>query len=153
MFKEFRDFALRGNVVDLAVGFLIGGGIAPIARSLVDDILMPPIGLLLGNVNFEDLFLVLRNGSGEGSYATRQAALDAGAVIVAYGKFINTCITFMIVAWAAFLFVKLINRLHRKEDKSIAAQVIEQRSCPFCFSKIADRATRCPQCTSALELP
>lgn len=111
MLNEFKKFAMRGNVVDMAVGIIIGASFGTIVKSLVDDIIMPPIGLVLGNVDFSDLFLVLKQGTVAGPYATVEAAQKAGAVTLNYGAFINNVVTFLIVAFAVFLLVRAINRL------------------------------------------
>lgn len=149
MLKEFKEFALRGNVVDMAIGILIGGAFTPIAKSLVDDVIMPPIGLLLGRVNFDDLFVVLREGSAPAPYASLEAAREVGAVTINYGVFVNTLLTFLIVAWAAFMIVKGMNRLRRAEEGA-APEEPTTKSCPHCQSTIPIKATRCPQCTSEL---
>jgi len=115
MLKEFREFAMRGNVVDLAVGVIIGAAFGKIVDSLVKDVIMPPIGLALGRVDFSNLFLVLREGGQPGPYATVDAAAKAGAVTLNYGVFFNTAISFIIVAWAVFLLIKAMNRLKREE--------------------------------------
>jgi large conductance mechanosensitive channel len=121
MFKEFKEFALRGNVVDLAVGVIIGAAFGKIVESLVKDVVMPPIGVLLGRVDFANLFVVLKHGAQTGPYASVDAAAKAGAVTLNYGIFINTLISFAIVAWAVFLLIKLINRLKREEAAPPAA--------------------------------
>ena len=121
MIKEFKDFAMRGNVVDLAVGVIIGAAFGKIVDSLVKDVIMPPIGVLLGKVDFSNLFIVLRNADTPGTYATVEAAQKAGAVTLNYGLFINVCISFVIVAWAVFLMIKLMNRLKRDEPAAPAA--------------------------------
>jgi len=121
MFEEFKKFAMRGNVVDLAVGVIIGAAFGKIVDSLVKDVVMPPIGLLLGKVDFSNLFLVMREGSQSGPYATIDAAAKAGAVTLNYGVFINTLISFVIVAWAVFLVIKAMNRLQKKEEAPPAA--------------------------------
>lgn len=118
MLKEFREFAMRGNVVDMAVGIIIGAAFGTIVQSLVNDIIMPPIGLALGNVDFSNLFLVLREGTPAGPYPALQDAMKSGAVSINYGKFINTIISFLIVAFAVFLLVRSINRM--KKDKEAA---------------------------------
>jgi large conductance mechanosensitive channel len=115
MLKEFREFAMRGNVVDLAVGVIIGAAFGKIVDSLVKDVIMPPIGMILGKVDFSNLFLVLREGPVSGPYVSVDAALKAGAVTLNYGLFINVMISFVIVAWAVFLMIKLMNRLKREE--------------------------------------
>lgn len=114
--KEFQDFAVKGNVVDMAVGIIIGGAFGTIVKSLVNDVLMPPIGLLLGGVDFSDLFINL----GQGSYDSLEAANEAGAPVIAYGSFINNVISFLIVAWAVFMLVKAINALKKKEEEKPA---------------------------------
>ena len=146
MFKEFKDFAMRGNVVDMAVGIIIGAAFGTIAKSLVDDVIMPPIGLLLGGVDFAGLFIVLKAGTVAGPYASLAAAQEAGAVTINYGVFINTVISFLIVAFAVFLLVRHINKLKREEEAPPAEPTT--RDCPFCLSTIPIKATRCAHCTS-----
>jgi large conductance mechanosensitive channel len=121
MFKEFREFAMRGNVVDMAVGIIIGGAFGLIVSSLVADIIMPPIGLLLGNVDFTDLFVILKEGTPPGPYASLEAAKTAGAVTVNYGLFINRIISFVIVAFAVFLLIKSINTMRARQEAAPAA--------------------------------
>lgn len=121
MLKEFKEFAMRGNVVDMAIGIIIGAAFGKIVDSLVRDLIMPPIGLLLGKVDFSNLFLVLREGAGTGPYLTVEAAQKAGAVTFNYGAFINTVISFLIIAFAVFLLIRGINRLKRKEEEKPAA--------------------------------
>ena len=121
MLKEFREFAIKGNVVDMAVGIIIGAAFSKIVDSLVKDVIMPPIGLLLGKVDFSNLFVVLREGGAAGPYATVEAAQKAGAVTFNYGVFINTIVSFTIVAFAVFLLIRAINRLKRKEEDKPAA--------------------------------
>jgi len=121
MLKEFREFAMRGNVVDMAVGIIIGAAFGKIVTSLVNDLIMPPVGLLLGNVDFSNMFIVLKNGAASGPYLTVEAAQKAGAVTFNYGSFINTCVSFVIVAFAVFLLIRTVNRLKRKEDEKPAA--------------------------------
>ena len=116
MFKEFREFAMRGNVVDMAVGIIIGGAFGTIVMSLVTDIIMPPIGLLLGGVDFTDLFLTLKEGASPGPYATLAIAQEAGAVTVAYGVFLNSVISFLIIALSVFFLVKGVNAIKRREE-------------------------------------
>ena len=149
MSKEFREFAVKGNVVDMAVGIIIGGAFATLARSLVDDVLMPPIGLALGGVDFSNLFLVLRAGTPQVPYATLEAAREAGAVTIAYGVFVNVVVSFLIVALAVFFLVKGINSLKRKEAAP-APEPPGTKDCPFCATAIPIKATRCPHCTSEL---
>ena len=147
MFREFREFAMRGNVVDLAVGIIIGAAFGKIITSLVNDIIMPPIGLLLGRVDFSNLFI---NLSGQ-SFTSLAEAKAAGAPTINYGMFLNAVMDFAIVAFAIFLLVRSINRLTRQPDTVPAAPT--SRECPFCMSSIPLRATRCPQCTSNLQAP
>jgi large conductance mechanosensitive channel len=148
VFKEFKEFAVKGNVVDMAVGIIIGGAFGTIVKSLVSDVLMPPIGLLLGNVTFSDLFITLSAGDPAGPYLTQQAAADAGAVTINYGMFIDNVVSFLIVAFAVFMLVKSLNQLKRKEEA--APPPPDKKDCPFCCSTVAIKATRCPSCTSEL---
>lgn len=147
MLKEFKTFAMRGNVVDMAVGIIIGGAFGTIVKSLVDDVLMPPIGLLLGGVDFSDLFVTLKEGAtAVGPYETLSAARDAGAVTINYGLFFNALVSFLIVAFAVFMLIKAINRLQREKEAPAAAPTT--RDCPYCLSAIPLKATRCGHCTS-----
>lgn len=148
MLKEFKEFAMRGNVVDMAVGIIIGGAFATIVKSLVADVLMPPIGLLLGGVDFTDLFILLKEGTSAAPYVTLAAAQEAGAVVISYGVFINAVISFIIVAFAVFLLIRSINRLRREEE--IPAAEPTTKDCQYCFSTVAINATRCPHCTSEI---
>lgn len=148
MLREFKEFAMRGNVLDLAIGIIIGAAFSTIVKSLVDDVIMPPIGLLLGNVDFSNLFLVLKSGEPAGPYASLAAAKAAGAVSINYGAFVTTIINFLIVAFAVFLLVRGVNKLRRQEDASPAAPTT--KACPYCLSTIPIHATRCAHCTSEL---
>lgn len=148
MLKEFREFALRGNVVDMAVGIIIGALFATIVQSLVDDIIMPPIGLLLGGVHFANLFILLKAGSPEPPYASVADAQAAGAVTINYGAFINTVVTFLIVALVIFLLIRSIARWRREGEEALAG--VRNKDCPYCLSTIPIKATRCPHCTSEL---
>ena len=149
MLKEFKEFAMKGSVLDMAIGIVIGGAFSPIVKSLVDDVLMPPIGMLLGGVDFANMFAVLRQGAeAAGPYETVAAAQEAGAVTINYGIFINTIITFLIVAFAIFMMVKAINRWKREEEAPPAEPTTKQ--CEFCDTEIPIAATRCPHCTSEL---
>ena len=148
MFKEFREFAMRGHVVDMAVGIILGAAFGTIVKSLVSDVIMPPIGLLLGNVDFSNLFIVLKSGAAAGPLATLEEAQKAGAVTLNYGVFINTIVSFVIVAFAVFLLVKNINRLKRKEEAPPKEPTTKE--CPQCLSTIPIKATRCAFCTSEL---
>ena len=143
MWKEFKQFILRGNVIDLAIGVIIGGAFGKIVTSLVDDIIMPPIGLLLAKVNFSNLFINL----GKTPYATLTDAKAAGAPTLNYGLFINTMINFLIIALVIFWVVKAINQM-KQIEKPVE---ITTRECPFCLSQIPRKAHRCPHCTSEVE--
>ncbi|MBN1978667.1 MAG: large-conductance mechanosensitive channel protein MscL [Anaerolineae bacterium] len=142
MWKEFKTFIARGNVVDLAVGVIIGAAFGKIVTSFVNDVLMPPIGLLLGSVNFANLFITLSGGA----YATLEEAQAAGAVTINYGLFINTIIDFLIVAFVIFLVVKQVNRLKKPTPPAEPTT----KECPYCLSAIPIKATRCPHCTSEI---
>ena len=143
MLKEFRDFVMRGNVLDLAIAVIIGGAFGKIITSFVNDVLMPPIGLLLGGVNFSDLFIALDGQS----YESLAAAQAAGAATVNYGVFLNTVIDFLIVAFVIFLILKVANRMNTPAPAPAAPTTKE---CPHCFTTIPLKATRCPNCTSQL---
>jgi len=150
MLKEFKEFAMRGNVVDMAVGIIIGAAFGTIVSSLVSDIIMPPIGLLLGNIDFSNLFVVLKEGAkAPGPYASLAAAKAAGATSINYGFFINTVISFLIVAFAVFLLIRGVNKLRRQEEAP--SPVPTTKECPYCFSTIPIKATRCGHCTSELK--
>ena len=143
MWKEFKEFALRGNVLDMAVGIIIGAAFATVAKSLVDDVIMPPIGLALGDVQFQDMFLTLQAGDSPGPFPTLAAAREAGAVVIGYGAFVNNMVTFFLVAFAVFMIVKMFNRLRRGEEAKPTT-----RECPLCLSVIPLKASRCAHCTS-----
>lgn len=144
MLKQFRDFISRGNVIDLAVGIIIGAAFTTVVNSLVNDILMPPIGMILGGVDFSNLFVTLSDGT----YDSLAEAQAAGAATLNYGLFINALINFLIVAAALFFIVQTLNRLKAEEE----AAEPSTRPCPHCISEISIQATRCPHCTSALEV-
>lgn len=146
MVKEFKEFAMRGNVVDMAVGIIIGGAFGKIVSSMVNDVLMPPIGKAMGGVNFSDLFVVL----GSGDYASLKAAKDAGAAVVAYGQFINVVIDFIIVAFCIFLLIKAMNAMKKKPAPTPATGPIS-KDCPYCLSTIPIKAMRCAHCTAELK--
>lgn len=147
MFKEFKEFAMRGNVVDMAVGIIIGAAFGTIIKSLVDDVLMPPIGLLLGNVDFSNIFITLKDGAkAAGPYAALAEAKAAGAVTVNLGVFINSIISFLIVAFSVFLVIKGMNKMKREAPPPEP----NTKECPFCFTAIPLPASRCPHCTSEL---
>lgn len=150
MMKEFKEFAVKGNVMDMAVGIVIGAAFGTIVKSLVSDVIMPPIGLVLGNVDFSNLFVVLKDAAeSSGVYATLADAQAAGAVTLNYGLFINTIISFLIVAFALFMVIKNVNRLKREEPAPAPAPTAKE--CPQCFSTINIKAVRCPNCTSTLQ--
>jgi large conductance mechanosensitive channel len=145
MLKEFKAFVLRGNVLDLAVGIIIGAAFGTIVKSLVDDVIMPPVGLALGNVDFANLFFLLKPGSkAPPPYATVADAHAAGAVTINYGQFINTVVAFLIVAFVFFLIVRVANRFYPRDAAA------PTKECPYCRMPIPVGATRCPQCTSEL---
>lgn len=153
MWNDFKEFALRGNVVDLAIGIIIGSAFTTIVKSLVDDVIMPPIGLLLGNVNFADFYWVIKPGNTPGPYGPLANAQEAGAVTINYGVFINNLIAFLIVAIVTFLIVRGMNQLYmasqRSEGQEEAAPTT--KSCNYCKETIPVEAIRCPFCTSHLE--
>lgn len=141
MFKEFREFMTRGNVLDLAIGIIMGAAFGAIVNSLVKDVIMPPIGLLLGKVNFDALYV---NLSGQ-HFPSLAAAREAGAPVIAYGAFLNAVISFLIVGFVVFLIVRAVNRLRRAPEETPTT-----RECPYCFESASLQATRCPHCTSEL---
>ena len=144
MLKEFREFAMRGNVVDMAVGIIIGAAFGKIVSSLVKDVIMPPVGLLLGDVDFANLFINLSNTS----YATLEAAKKAGAATINYGVFVNTVIDFVIIAFAIFMVIKQLNRMKKQPPPADPTT----KECPHCLSTIPIKATRCGHCTSMVNL-
>jgi large conductance mechanosensitive channel len=145
MFKEFKEFAMRGNVIDMAIGIIIGAAFGKIVTSLVNDILMPPIGLLLGKVDFSNLFINLTGKP----YSTLADAKAAGVATISYGIFINTVIDFIIVAFVIFLLIRQVNRLKRQPE--IPPAVPTTKECPYRISHIPIKATRCPHCTTELK--
>ncbi len=150
MFREFKEFALKGNVLDMAVGIIIGAAFGTIVKSLVSDIIMPPFGLVLGNVDFTNLFVVLKHGLKDaGPYATLKDAESAGAVTINYGLFVNNVISFVIVAFSIFIVIKGFQRLKRKDVPAPAA-VPATKECPFCLSQVPAKAAKCAYCTSEL---
>lgn len=148
--NEFKTFVMRGNVIDMAVGIIIGGAFTKIVNSMVADIMMPPLGLLMGKVDFSNWFVVLKQGSQEGPYASLSAAQAAGATTLNIGTFLNAIISFVIVALCIFLLIKVINKVNSpKKEASSAAPTTKK--CPFCCSEIALEAVRCPHCTSEIK--
>jgi large conductance mechanosensitive channel len=147
MMAEFKQFIMRGNVLDLAIGIIIGAAFGGVVSSLVNDIIMPPIGRLLSNVNFTDLFINLSDGD----YDSLAAAKEAGAATINYGSFINAVINFLIIAFVVFLIVKWVNRMTRQVKPEPAPSEPVNKECPYCVTSIPIKATRCPNCTSQLE--
>lgn len=147
MIKEFKEFAMRGNVVDMAVGIIIGAAFGSIVQSLVADVIMPPIGFVLGNVDFSNLFITIRDGAAVvGPYVSLADAQKAGAVTINYGMFANKIISFLIVAFAVFMLVRGMNKMIKKEQPPVTT-----KDCPYCFTAIPLKALRCPHCTSELK--
>jgi len=152
MLKEFKEFIMRGNVIDMAVGIIIGVAFGTIVNSLVKDIIMPPISLALGRVDFSNLFVLLKSGKEvPPPYYTISEAQAAGAVTLNYGAFINYVFTFLIVAFAVFLLIRQINNMRRRMEAPKVAAAPTTKDCPYCVSKIPLKATRCPNCTSELQ--
>jgi large conductance mechanosensitive channel len=149
MLKDFKEFAMRGNVVDMAVGIIIGAAFGTIVKSLVADVIMPPVGLLLGDVDFSALFMVLKEGTVPGPYETLKAAQEVGAVTINYGVFFMNIISFIIVAFSVFLLVRYMNNLKKKEEAPPAEPTT--KDCPFCLSVIPIKAIRCAHCTADLK--
>ena len=150
MLKEFKEFAMRGNVIDMAIGIIIGGAFGPIVGSMVNDVLMPPIGLAMGGVDFSNLFVLIKEGSKAAApYASLAAAKEAGAVTLNFGLFINTIINFIIVAFAIFIMVKAINKMKREQPAPAAAPTTKE--CPSCLMTIPIKATKCGHCTSDIK--
>lgn len=148
---EFKKFAMRGNVLDMAVGIIIGAAFGKIVDSLVKDMIMPPLGILLGEIDFANLFFVLKDGTGAASpYPSLAAAEAAGAVTLNVGLFLNTVISFIIVAFAVFMLIKAVNTLQSKIDAHEKKEEPTTKECPYCFSKVDARAVKCPSCTSDL---
>jgi|MudIll2142460700_1097286.scaffolds.fasta_scaffold648111_2 large conductance mechanosensitive channel len=150
MFKEFKEFAMRGSVLDMAVGIIIGVAFGAIVSSLVADVLMPPIGLILGKVDFANLYILLMSGPTPGPYDSLAAAQQAGAVTLNYGAFINKIISFLIVAFSLFLVIRGMNKMQKKKVEAPAAEPTT-KDCPFCATAVPIKAVRCPHCTSDLK--
>ena len=155
IFSEFKKFAMRGNVMDMAVGIIIGAAFTKIVDSLVKDILMPPLGLLMGKIDFANLYFVLKEGTPAAPYASLDAAKAAGAVTLNVGFFINAIISFVIVAFAVFILIKIMNKLQEKleakPEEAPASAEPTTKKCPYCDSEISIKATKCPHCTADLE--
>lgn len=148
MLEEYKKFAIRGNVIDMAVGIIIGAAFGTVVQSLVKDVLTPPLGLLTGGTDFTNLFLVLKEGTPNGPYATLQAAQEAGAVTINAGTFVNALISFLVVTFAVFLLVRYINQLREPDEGPAPPPSVKK--CPYCVSDVPVQATRCPHCTSEL---
>lgn len=146
---EFKKFIMRGNVIDMAVGIIIGGAFTSIVNSMVADILMPPLGLLMGQVDFSNWFVVIKQGATAGPYNTLAAAQAAGATTMNIGTFLNAVISFLIVAFCVFMLIKGINKLSGPKEEAPAP--VTTKKCPHCCSEIALEATKCPHCTSDLK--
>ena len=160
LYEEFRDFIVKGNAIDLAIGIIIGSAFSAVVTSIVENLMMPPLGLLLGRVDFQDLFVILRQGEQVlPENATLEMAREVGAVTFNYGLFISDLVSFILLGFGVFLIVRAINKLHKaanevKERRSPEVQEVEEpteKDCPFCHKTIAIKATRCPFCTSQLE--
>lgn len=156
MFGEFRKFIMRGSVMDLAVAFILGAAFSTIVKSLVDDILMPPLGLLLGRTDLSNLFVVVKEGAQAAPYATLKMAKEAGAVTINYGIFLNAIVAFVIVGFAMFMIVRSMNRMEAKLEAQFSKEKPKpgdptDKKCPYCLSTIPYKATRCSACTSQLE--
>ncbi len=149
MVTEFKKFVMRGNVIDMAVGIIIGGAFTKIVNSMVADIMMPPLGLLLGKVDFSNWFVVIKQGTTAGPYATMAQAQAAGATTLNLGLFLNAIISFIIVAFCIFLLIKAINKLNSPKEQ--APIPVTTKKCPYCCSDIPVEATRCPHCTSEIK--
>ncbi len=147
MLEEFKKFIMRGNVIDMAVGIVIGASFGGIVNSFVNDVLMPPIGVLLGGIDFSNLFILIKKGTTPGPYLSLAQAQEAGAVTLNYGVFINTIISFLIIALAIFTVIRFLNKLAKEEE----APPPVTKECPFCFTIIPIKAKRCPNCTSELK--
>ena len=148
MLKEFKEFAMRGNVMDMAIGIIIGSAFGSIVSSIVNDIIMPPVGILLSGVDFSNMFVVLKEGASPKPYSSISAAQEVGAVTLNYGIFINQIISFLIIAFVVFFLVKSMNRFNQKEDDSTVEP--DTKECAFCYTQIPIKASRCPHCTSQL---
>jgi large conductance mechanosensitive channel len=148
MLQEFKKFAIRGNVLDMAVGIIIGAAFGTIVSSLVNDLIMPPIGLVLGNIDFKNMFVVIKGGTKPGPYLSIEAAQQLGAVTINYGRLINNVVSFIIVSFSVFMLVKLISTL--KKAEGVLPPPPPSKECPFCVSKIPLQAVKCPHCTADL---
>ncbi len=152
MLKEFREFAIKGNAVDMAVGIIIGAAFGAIVNSLVTDIITPPIAVVMGSVDFSNQFFILKDTNSSGVYQTLAEAKKAGAVTLNYGVFINSFINFIIIAFATFFLVRSINKLRRAGDANLAESVPTTKTCPYCKSEVHIEAVKCPHCTADIPL-
>lgn len=151
MFQEFKTFIMRGNVLDMAVGIVMGSAFMAIIQSLVNDVIMPPIGFILGNVNFSNLYILVKQGSTPAPYGSLALAKKAGAITINYGIFINSIISFLIISTVVFFMVRAVNRLKTAALKPVpVSPEVTTRECPYCFTTISLKATKCPNCTSSL---
>lgn len=148
MWKEFKQFAVRGSVIDMAVGIIIGAAFTSVVQSMVSDMLMPPIGLLAGGIDFSQWFFVLQEGAKPGPYLSLQEATSSGAVTLNIGTFLSALFTFLLVAFAVFLLVKSVNRWKERHHEKPEPAAPASKKCPYCFTEIHKDATRCPNCTS-----
>jgi len=151
MLKEFKAFALKGSMVDMTIGVIVGTALGAVAKSMVTDIIMPPIGLLLGNVDFSNLFIVLKDGSPAGPYLSLEQARTAGAVTINYGLSANLIISFFVIAALMFMLIRMVTRVERLEAAKHPVAPPSTKECPYCLSAVMVKATRCPQCTSELK--
>lgn len=152
MLKEFKEFALKGNALDLAIGIIIGAAFGAIVNTLVNDVLMPPVGLVLGNLDFANLFIVLKEGTtNAGPYTTPEIAKAAGAVTLNYGRFINSIISFLIIAFSVFMLIKALNKFNRKRVPVTEDNAPITKDCPYCITRIPIQAIKCPSCTADLK--
>lgn len=148
--SEFKRFAVRGNAVDMAVGIVIGAAFTKVVDSLVKDVLMPPLGIVLGKIDFSNLFLVLKAGSVPPPYNSLREAQNAGAAVLNFGGFLNAAVSFVIVAFAVFMLIKLMNALRSAYGEETEAKLPAVKTCPFCLSEIPEKAVKCPNCTADL---
>ena len=151
--NNFKGFVKRGNVLDMAIGIVVGVAFGAISKSLVDDVIMPVVGLAIGRVDFKEMFVTLRYGDPGGPYQTLAEAQTAGAVTVNYGSFINTVVNFVVIAFAMFLVVRAVQRFNERGEPEATPSSPDPRRCPYCRMEVAEAATRCPACTSELEAP
>lgn len=150
VWKEFREFALRSSFVEVAIGIFVGAGLTPVAAALIHDVAMPLLSFLLGEADFVDMFIVLREGQPGSPYITLEAAKKAGAITVNYGNFLNKVVSFFMIAWVAFWVVKAVNRSKRKTESNARTEEASTKVCQYCITVVPVKASRCPACTSEL---